>query len=374
MAGKQLSFSRECWKGIWEQAFQEKRTLCLNMPLSVPEGHIPISRALVVPIIDHDEVIGNIMAANKKTDYDAGDISLLEAITDYLAPVLREKLQRDTEGKKRRQAEEERLEMERRLHHAQRLESLGILAGGIAHDFNNLLMAIMGNLEMVKLEIPSSSKAQAYLDASMNSSLRAADITRQMLAYSGKGRFLIRDVELCTLIEEMLPLLESSLSKTAFLQLDLCRPLPVILADAGQLRQILMNLVINASEAIGEQPGTITLKTGVISCDDAFLLRSRLEEKPHAGRFVDLQIADTGCGMDSATCDRLFDPFFTTKFTGRGLGMSAVLGIVRGHGGALMVDSEPGKGTIVRILFPLKEGFENTDATNASEEIFRKES
>jgi len=259
-----------------------------------------------------------------------------------------------------RQAEEERLGMERRLQHSQRLESLGILAGGIAHDFNNLLMSIMGNLEMAKLEIAPFSKAQSYLDASMSSSLRAADITRQMLSYSGKGRFLIREVDLDSLIKGMLSLLESSLSKTAILRLDLCRSLPAIMADAGQIQQIIMNLAINASEAIGEETGVITLKTCVMSCDDVFLCQSCLEEKPQAGRFVVVEVTDTGCGMDKETRNRLFDPFFTTRFVGRGLGMSAVLGIVRGHEGAIMVDSEPMKGTVVQVLFPLRESVEDS--------------
>jgi len=218
----------------------------------------------------------------------------------------------------------------------------------------------MGNLEMAKLEIAPFSKAQSYLDASMSSSLRAADITRQMLSYSGKGRFLIREVDLDSLIKGMLSLLESSLSKTAILRLDLCRSLPAIMADAGQIQQIIMNLSINASEAIGEETGVITLKTCVMSCDDVFLCQSCLEEKPQAGRFVVVEVTDTGCGMDKETRNRLFDPFFTTRFVGRGLGMSAVLGIVRGHEGAIMVDSEPMKGTVVQVLFPLRESVEDS--------------
>jgi PAS domain S-box-containing protein len=367
MADKRLIFPRESWGGIWGRSLLEEKTFFSNQPLPVPAGHIPIFRVLTVPIVDQGGIIGNIMVGNKNADYTDSDTSLLEAIADCLAPVIREKQRKDIELKKNQQAEVERVEMARNMYHTQRLESLGILAGGIAHDFNNLLMAIMGNLEMMKLELSASSKAQSYLDACMNSSLRAADITRQMLAYSGKGRFLIRKVDICALIQEMLPLLESSLSQAATLQLDLCGQLPIVMADAGQIRQILINLVINASEALKEKTGFINIKTGLMSCDDTFLFQSRLNEKPPAGRFVFIEVADTGCGMDSETCDRLFDPFFTTKFIGRGLGMSAVLGIVRGHGGAVTVDSEPGKGTVIRILLPLQKADDNPGKANSSE-------
>ena len=248
--------------------------------------------------------------------------------------------------------EEERLEMERRLLHAQRLESLGVLAGGIAHDFNNLLMMILGNLEMTRMELPPSSTISPFIEASLDATIRAVDITRQMLAYSGKGGFMLKPVDLTLLVEAMKAMLMISISKTAVLRLDLTPHLPSVMADAGQMQQIILNLIINASEAIGEKTGVVILRAGVLECDDVYLGHSRLEEKPPSGRFTFIEVSDTGCGMDEETQDRLFDPFFTTKFPGRGIGMSALLGIVRGHNGAIMVDSEAGKGTTISVLFP----------------------
>jgi PAS domain S-box-containing protein len=248
--------------------------------------------------------------------------------------------------------EGERLEMERRLQYSQRLESLGVLAGGLAHDFNNILMAIMGNLEMAQMNLEASSKPRRYIEAAFKASRRAAEITRQMLAYSGRGAFVVKPTDLSAVVDEMGDLLRSSISKTVSLQFNLCRSLPSVTADSEQMEQIIMNMVINASEAIGEGASVVTVRTGVEACEESYLERSRVEEKPSPGRFVFLEVSDTGCGMDEETQRCLFDPFFTTKFTGRGLGMSAVVGIVRGHKGAIVVESEVGRGTTIRVLFP----------------------
>lgn len=255
----------------------------------------------------------------------------------------------------RKHAEAERLELERRLLHAQKLESLGVLAGGIAHDFNNLLMAILGNLDMSLMKLSPLSPARHGIEAAMNASKRAAELTNQMLAYSGKGLFIVKDVNVNELVAENAHLLKAALSKTVLLSLQLGRDIPPVKADASQLQQVIMNLIINASEAVGDRPGVITLSTSVQECDAVCLMASRLEDKPAPGRFVVLEVVDTGCGMDRETAQRLFDPFFSTKFTGRGLGMSAVLGIVKGHHGAIFVESEEGKGTTIRVLLPLAE-------------------
>jgi PAS domain S-box-containing protein len=255
----------------------------------------------------------------------------------------------------RKRAEAERLELERRLLHTQKLESLGVLAGGIAHDFNNLLTAILGNLDLALSSLSPDSRVRPGLEQALQASYRAADLTRQMLAYSGKGRFVVRNIDLSALVEENAQLFGASIAKMARLKLDLARNLPAIVADPGQMQQVIMNLLTNASEALGEQGGVIALTTDVQACDEAYLSQSRLEEKPSAGRFVYVEVSDTGCGMDEETQQRLFDPFFTTKFIGRGLGMAAVLGIVRGHTGAILMDSEVGQGTTIRVLFPVSE-------------------
>lgn len=254
---------------------------------------------------------------------------------------------------RRRQDEQQRLEMERRLLHAQKLESLGIMAGGIAHDFNNLLMAILGNLDVALTELPPVAAARASIEQAIQAARRAADLTRQMLAYSGKGRFMVKGINLNDMITENAHLFKAVIPKTVTFSTHLDHGLPPIMADPGQVQQIIMNLLTNAAESMGEAGGLVTLTTAETTCDDHFLEQSMLQEKPAAGRFVCLEVTDTGCGMDEETKQRLFDPFFTTKFTGRGLGMSAVSGIVRGHGGAIVVDSEAGKGTTVRVLFPV---------------------
>ncbi|MFH0965002.1 MAG: PAS domain S-box protein, partial [Planctomycetota bacterium] len=255
----------------------------------------------------------------------------------------------------RKLSEEKEREMERRLLHSQKLESLGVLAGGIAHDFNNLLTAILGNMDLALDDLSPLSPARQSIEEAIHATKRAEALTRQMLAYSGKGRFIIADLDLSELVEENAYMLKAALSKNVKLNLRPGRGIPPISADAGQIQQVVMNLITNASESMGEQAGIVALSTGVMDCDDAHLSRSRLEEKPAPGRYVFLEVTDTGCGMDGETQGRIFDPFFTTKFTGRGLGMSAVLGIVRGHGGAIMVESEVGKGSTIRVLFPVSK-------------------
>ena len=262
----------------------------------------------------------------------------------------------------RKRIEAERMELERQLLHHQKLESLGVLAGGIAHDFNNLLTAIMGNLELAGQDGTLGVTPRLRIEHAAKAAQRAADLTRQMLAYSGRGHFVIQPLNLNAVVEENSNLLRAALAKTATLELRLAERLPPIRADIAQLQQIVMNLITNASEALGDRPGEITLSTGVQDYDEAALSRSRLAERPPAGRFVYFEVADTGCGMDEQTQERLFEPFFTTKFTGRGLGMAAVLGIVRGHQGAIFVDSAPGQGTRVRVLFPVADAAEGQAA------------
>lgn len=252
----------------------------------------------------------------------------------------------------RKKAEDERLRLEQQLLHTQKLESLGILAGGIAHDFNNILTAIIGNAELALNRLKPESPVIDNLQRIEKAAARAADLAKQMLAYSGKGKFVVEQLDLNILLKEMLHMLEVSISKKAVLRLTPCHPLPLVEADATQLRQIIMNLVINASEAIGDKSGVIAISSGCMDCDRNYLKDAWLDENIAPGLYVYLEIADTGCGMDKETMAKLFDPFFTTKFTGRGLGMAAVLGIVRGHKGAIKVYSEQGKGTTFKILLP----------------------
>jgi len=238
------------------------------------------------------------------------------------------------------------------LEHTQRLESLGVLAGGIAHDFNNLLTAILGNAALAKMRLDPASPAIDMMTNVEKASERAAALCKQMLAYSGRGKFVVQKINLTNMIDDMVSLLNVSISKNVVMRLDLSQQLPDIEADAAQMQQIIMNLVINASEAIENKSGIITIHTGAVEVDDAYLQSIILKDQIQPGRFVTMEVSDTGCGMDEATQKRIFDPFFTTKFTGRGLGMSAILGIVRGHQGAIKVYSEQGQGTTFKVLFP----------------------
>ncbi len=246
--------------------------------------------------------------------------------------------------------------LETKLVESAKLESLGVLAGGIAHDFNNLLTGILGNASLARQELPPSSLGQPMLDQIETAARRAADLCKQMLAYSGKGRFVVQRLDLNKLIEDTTHLLQISIGKTCVLRFNLARELPAIKADATQLRQVIMNLVINGSEAIGNRSGVLALTTGVARVDNEYLKGFRPDASPPPGDYVFVEVSDNGCGMDLATLAKIFDPFFTTKFTGRGLGLAAVLGIVRGHKGGLKVYSEPGKGTTFKLFFPVAAG------------------
>ncbi|HYG77899.1 MAG TPA: PAS domain S-box protein [Planctomycetota bacterium] len=253
----------------------------------------------------------------------------------------------------RLRADQERMAIERKLLETQKLESLGVLAGGIAHDFNNLLAAVLGNVSLLGMQMPGNSPLRPYLSSIETTTHRAAELCKQMLAYSGKGRFVVQPLSMNMLIQEMAELLRISIGKRVTLKFKLAPELPVISGDATQLRQVIMNLIINASEAIGpDKPGDITLSTGVLPLSRAELAGTYSAPGLNDGNYLFIEVSDTGCGMDSETRARIFDPFFTTKFTGRGLGLAAVLGIIRGHRGAITVNSAPGSGSTFRVILP----------------------
>lgn len=271
-----------------------------------------------------------------------------------------------------RQAQAERALIDRKMQETQKLESLGVLAGGIAHDFNNLLTGILGNLSLVCLDVPPGSPLREFLDPIKVAGERAADLCKQMLAYSGRGRFVVQRLDLGQLVEETAKMLQISISKKAVLRFHLAGGLPLVEVDATQLRQVIMNLVINASEAIGDRSGVIAVSTGLIHVDRAYLGGALATPDVADGDYVFLEVSDNGSGMDAGTQARIFDPFFTTKFTGRGLGLAAVLGIVRGHKGAMKVYSEPGRGTTFKLLFPAASGpSEATAARPPAPELWR---
>jgi two-component system, cell cycle sensor histidine kinase and response regulator CckA len=271
-------------------------------------------------------------------------------------------------------AEAERMRLERQVQHAQKLESLGVLAGGIAHDFNNILTGILGNADLALMRISPLAPARGNLEEIRKAALRAAGLANQMLAYSGKGKFELRSIDLSSLVKEMAQLMEVSISKKAVLTYDLTDDLPIIQGDVNQIRQVVMNLITNASESLGRGTGVIRLCTSSAFCDRTYLdamgagAHTIHEEPLPEGLYVSLEVTDSGCGMDLETQSRVFDPFFTTKFSGRGLGMSAVLGIVRGHEGMVKIYSEIGKGTTFKILFPAGKDLDASQKPNLGEE------
>ncbi len=252
----------------------------------------------------------------------------------------------------RKQAEAERREMEQRVHFAQKMESLGVLAGGVAHDFNNLLVGILGNADLAMLELPAGSPVRLHVASIEHAARRAADLARQLLAYSGKGRFVVERLDMRALIEDMAHLMDATIARRAEIRFLHAEELPTIEGDVTQIRQVIMNLVTNAADAIGDAGGVITLSTGTVHCDPDFFRETYFGDELPAGDYAYLEVTDTGIGMDRETRARIFEPFFTTKFTGRGLGLAAVLGIVKGHHGAVKVWSEPGSGATFRALFP----------------------
>jgi len=229
-------------------------------------------------------------------------------------------------------------EFEEQLRQTQKLESLGVLAGGLAHDFNNLLTGIMGNASLAAEEAGDPERVRQRTEEILLAGERAAALIRQILAYAGKGRFVVARLDLSEQIRDILPLLRPSISRRIELDLDLPSNLPRIEADPSQIQQLVMNLAINAAEAIGERPGAVTIATSARVRDG----------EPE----LVLEVRDTGCGMDEATRARIFDPFFTTKFTGRGLGLSAVMGIMRQQRGSISVTSAPGQGSTFTVVFP----------------------
>jgi signal transduction histidine kinase len=241
------------------------------------------------------------------------------------------------------------------MREVQKLESLGVLAGGIAHDFNNILMAILGNADLALLALSPTSPAWQNLQEITRASQRAADLCRQMLAYSGKGRFVVGRYDLSEIVREMAQMLEISVSKKASLRYSFARELPSVEADATQLRQIIMNLITNASEALGDENGVISIATGVMECDRDYLAESYLDDNLPPGPFVFVEVSDSGLGMDAETRSRIFDPFFTTKAEkkGTGLGLAVSYGIIERHRGRIEAQSEAGRGTTFTIHLPL---------------------
>lgn len=253
-------------------------------------------------------------------------------------------------------AERERRKIEQQMQQAQKLESLGVLAGGIAHDFNNLLMGMLGHADLALTHGGGEPKVRRHIEEVVASAQRATELANQLLAYSGEGKFIIEVVNLSDLVEQLGSLLRVSVDKKAQLQVELADDLPTVECDPTQIRQVVMNLIVNASDALENQPGVITLKTGLQhKTPEDFSKSTFLKSIPEEGDYVFVEVSDTGVGMDEETLSKIFDPFFTTKFAGHGLGLAAVQGIVRSHHGVVSIESTVGKGTVFTVYLPASD-------------------
>ena len=252
----------------------------------------------------------------------------------------------------RRRADRRRLLVERQLLETQKMESLGVLAGGIAHDFNNLFAGIKGFTHLAIDAAEEGSAVRTYLEEADRSLTSAAELARQLLAYSGRGHFVVRTADLGVLVRDMEHLLQAAIPKKVRLRLEISDESSFARVDHAQIRQVLMNLVTNAAEAIGEDSGVVIVRTGVLNLAPSDIEEAAPGHEAHPGPYVLLEVEDTGCGLDAGTREKMFDPFFSTKFTGRGLGLAAVQGIVHGHEGALIVRSTVGEGSVIRLLLP----------------------
>ena len=278
------------------------------------------------------------------------DIEAVERCLNVILKQLKERLEL---------LQQEKKSLQQQLYQAQKMESMGLMAAGAAHDFNNMLTSIMGSVSLLSDHLPKNPSASELVQDLETAVQRAAELTNQMLIYSGRGKFAMEDVDLSALIVDMQPLLKASVGKGVELRFNLSDRLPRIKADPTQKRQVIMNLVINASDAIGARGGSITVSTREVKCAADDFANAFVSGRLPTGRCVCLEVRDNGCGMDPDKKAKIFDPFFTTKPKGRGLGLAVVLGIVVAHKGAIAVESEPGKGTIFRNLIPCEEQAED---------------
>jgi len=309
------------FQGVYRQVFETGREGAKEFEFPTPNG-VRSYASRVVPLVEPDGSV--------------------EVLLSYARDVT-----------ERKQAEQERLALERKMQETQRLESLGLLAGGIAHDFNNLLTSVVVNAQMARMQAERGADAGEALDQVELACGKAADLCRQMLAYAGRGALVRERVGLPALLRETWQLVSASASKNVRVALELDADLRPVMGDRSQLQQVLMNLLLNAAEAMPEGAGTIRIRAGASDAASVDWSSAAVAPEPARGSMLWIEVTDDGVGMDDETRARIFEPFFTTKFTGRGLGLAATLGIVRGHGGGLRVESAAGRGTTFHLYLPV---------------------
>jgi len=314
-----------------DKTIREKKPFDIEYRIILPDGSLKYVQSIGYPVINDKETVNKI-------------VGTIMDITE------------------RKKGEEERKKIEERLRFVQKHESLGKMAGGIAHGFNNILASILGYTEITLMDLPSDSKVTTYIRQIEKSVYRGSEITKQMLSYTGHGKFILEPIEISKLIREMYQFIQITISNKCKVEYVLEENLPYIKGDNAQVRQAIMNLIMNASEALEDNNGIITVKTGKIICNRDYLCDKYHEEYLSEGLYIYLDISDTGCGMTEDTINKIFDPFFTTKFPGRGLGLAAVHGIIRTHKGAVKVFSKKDEGTTMRLLFPVLTSLQEQDS------------
>ena len=312
--------------------------------------------------IQHSERTSVIAIAQLITERKMVEESLIK-YRNHLEELVKERTRQLEESNKllrqemeeHRRSEQERVKLQRRMHESQKMESLGALAGGIAHDFNNLLTAVLGNADCVISMLTPDTESKIRLDNIRAAALHMSKLTNQLLACAGKGKNFVESVDLSRAVEEMVNILESPLPRNVVINCELKPDLPTVMADSGNLEQVIINLITNAVEAQGDEGGTISLSTGIVDSDQDCLGVIYPRDTLLKGRCIFLEVTDKGCGISQEVLEKMFDPFFSTKGAGRGLGLAVLLGIVRSHGGGIRVDSQVGCGTTIRVLLPVAD-------------------
>lgn len=324
-----------------------------------------LTKWLALHIIETDKRMAQVVLARRcghdlqrakqvANEYMSGSARLMiETVLSMYDKLANRTVQLTREITRRKRAEAEKLELERQMLRAQKLESLGVMAGGVAHDYNNILQVMMGAMEMALNGLAPDEEPYRLMTDGLSAGRHATQLTGMLLNYVGSGLVRKKPLDLNSLVRESADLLRMAATHNVTVDLHLPAELPPVMADETQLQQVVMNLVTNAAEAIEEPPGFVRITTGSQFCDRDALAASLVTRDPEPGHYVFLEVKDNGCGMNEEEVARIFDPFYTTKFTGRGLGMSAVMGIIRSHDGALFLESHPGRGTTVRVLFPV---------------------
>jgi PAS domain S-box-containing protein len=351
MPNKTWVFPEKQWGGTWGRALRERKTLWANEGHHTPEGHVPITKSIMVPILQQGQLVGLLGVANKASDYEEADVRLLESIADRVAPLLCARLERDIKEQERLHAAEERISLESQLRQSQKLETIGTLAGGIAHDFNNILTPILAYSQMAASVLEQEHPMRANIEEVVNSANRAKELVKQILTFSRQSEQQRFPMDPAPIIKEALKLMRASIPSTIEIRQDIDTKCGAILADPSQIHQVLMNLCTNAYHAMQDHGGVLTVALKPCTVDDEL---SRTHPNLTPGEYVHLTVADTGSGIDAQTLERIFEPFFTTKQVGEGtgLGLSVVHGIVTKYEGAITVRSEPGNGTTFDVYLP----------------------